>query len=151
MSMHALMQLANTSSLHCHHEVNVLVSCPLICMKSGNHCVCSTPITSATHGDERDPWHSLATALDATRHELLLWEKVGRVAHISKLPGYQTQDKPQPLLVSAQCILQLCCVRHLHSAVCTIPSSRTFVLVAMLNTACLHLRYGRCLWQASPV
>ena len=30
----------------------------------------------------------------------MFWEKVARIVHISCLPGHQTQDKPQPLLVS---------------------------------------------------
>ena len=93
------------------------------------HIGCSTPIDKVSHGAEQDPWQAVASALGAARHELLLWEKVGRVVHTPKLPGYQAQNKPQPLLVStlslilpgAVCYLAeppcLSCLLSLHDAV----------------------------------
>ena len=94
---------------------------------------CSKPISTTPHGAEQDPWHAIASALGVARHELLLWEKVGRVVHIPKLPGHQAQIKPQPLLVSTLILLPhaMCCLAEhphlvwlpsLHDAVVTVFS-----------------------------
>lgn len=51
------------------------------------------------HQGGGDPWHAIAQALGAEPHDLLFWEKVAKVVHAPRLPGYKSQDKPQPLLV----------------------------------------------------
>ena len=53
------------------------------------------------HEGGSDPWCSIAKALGVEAHNLLFWERVAKVVHAPRLPGYQSQDKPQPLLVGA--------------------------------------------------
>ena len=48
-----------------------------------------------------DPWGTIAEALGVETHNLLFWEKLAKVVHAPRLPGVQSQDKPQPLLVGA--------------------------------------------------
>ena len=51
------------------------------------------------HQGGGDPWRAIAQALGVESHDLLFWEKVAKVVHAPRLPGFQSQDKPQPLLV----------------------------------------------------
>ena len=61
---------------------------------------CRAPVTTLEIGGKTDPWHAIAKALGVEAHALLFWEKLGKVVHIPRLPGYKATDKPQPLLVS---------------------------------------------------
>lgn len=56
------------------------------------------PVTTLEIGGKTDPWHATAKALGVEAHDLLFWEKPGKVVHIPRLPGYKATDKPQPLL-----------------------------------------------------
>ena len=46
-----------------------------------------------------DPWRAVAQALGVEPHDLLFWEKVAKVVHAARLPGFHSQEKPQLLLV----------------------------------------------------
>ena len=59
-----------------------------------------------------DPWGAIARALGVDRHDLLFWEKVAKVVHAPRLPGFQSQEKPQLLLVGFLHI-----AHHLHGDV----------------------------------
>lgn len=54
------------------------------------------------HEGGSDPWHAIAKALGVEIHNLLFWEKLAKVVHAPRFPGYQSQDKPQPLLVGVR-------------------------------------------------
>lgn len=51
------------------------------------------------HGGGSDPWCAIAKALGVEAHNLLFWDKLAKIVHAPRLPGYQLQDKPQLLLV----------------------------------------------------
>ena len=51
------------------------------------------------HEGGSDPWCAVAKALGVEVHNLLFWDKLAKVVHAPRLPGSQSQDKPQLLLV----------------------------------------------------
>lgn len=51
------------------------------------------------HEGGGDPWRAIAQALGVEPHDLLYWEKVAKVVHAPRLPGFQAPENPQPLLV----------------------------------------------------
>ncbi|KAL3162894.1 hypothetical protein ABBQ32_009341 [Trebouxia sp. C0010 RCD-2024] len=56
------------------------------------------PVHVMEHDGGGDPWRAIAQALGVEPHDLLFWEKVAKVVHAPRLPGFQSQEKPQPLL-----------------------------------------------------
>ena len=83
------------------------------------------------HEGGSDPWCSIAKALGVETHNLLFWEKLAKVVHGPRLPGYQSQDKPQPLLVG--------------TLAPTLPVKSTFCMIPWLY-AWLVLRHQAEVW-----
>ncbi|KAL3161025.1 hypothetical protein ABBQ38_009409 [Trebouxia sp. C0009 RCD-2024] len=56
------------------------------------------PVSVMEHEGGGDPWRAIAQALGVEPHDLLYWEKVAKVVHAPRLPGFQAPENPQPLL-----------------------------------------------------
>ncbi len=84
------------------------------CSISAGLCACSAPVSWLEHEGTGDPWHAIAKALSVDAHNLLFWEKLAKIVHVPKLPGFRPEDKPQLLLVG---LFRLLTVQLLQAAV----------------------------------